>query len=49
MLYYLFPSVDFETTDSRRLTEIMRDKWLMKKDFDSVCNDRKFKTALGNL
>ncbi len=34
---------DFETADSRPLSEIMRDKWLMARDFDLVRELEEFK------
>ncbi len=40
---------DFETTDSRTLSEIMRDKWLQDEDFDSVRNTEEFKEILKKL
>lgn len=37
---------DFETTDSRTLCEIMRDKWLASEDFNSIRDTEKFKEIL---
>ncbi len=38
-----FRRADFETSDSRPLCEIMRDKWLKAKDFDLVRELEEFK------
>lgn len=40
---------DFETTDSRTLTEIMRDKWLQDEDFDSIRDTENFKSIIKEL
>lgn len=40
---------DFETTDSRALTEIMRDKWLSDEDFDQVRASDEFKAIIEEL
>ena len=40
---------DFETTDSRTLCEIMRDKWLASEDFDGVRDAERFKDILRSL
>lgn len=40
---------DFETTDSRTLCKIMRDKWLASEDFDGVRDAERFKDILRSL
>lgn len=40
---------DFETTDSRTLCEIMRDKWLASENFDNIRDADKFKEILRSL
>ena len=40
---------DFETTDSRPLHEIVRDKWLAEKEFDAIRNTKEFKAILEQL
>lgn len=40
---------DHDTSDSRPLTEILRDKWLASKDFDGVRNTAEFKRILEKL
>ncbi|HOD02374.1 MAG TPA: helix-turn-helix transcriptional regulator [Clostridiales bacterium] len=40
---------DFETGDSRSLTEIMRDKWLADEDFDSIRDCPEFKAIIESL
>ena len=40
---------DFETSDSRDLKEIMRDKWLKSEEFDCVRNAEEFREVLNNL
>ena len=40
---------DFETSDSRPLRKILRDKWLAEKDFDVIRNTQKFKEILKQL
>ena len=37
---------DFETSDTRPLCEIMRDKWLIHDEFDSVRSSDEFKEIL---
>ena len=39
----------FETTDSRTLCKIMRDKWLASEDFDGVRDAERFKDILRSL
>lgn len=41
--------IDFETSDTRPLCEIMRDKWLLFKDFDKLRNMDEFKEAINLL
>lgn len=41
--------IDFETDDSRTLSEIVRDKWLASPDFDPIRNTDDFKEILSNL
>ncbi|MDE5605517.1 MAG: helix-turn-helix domain-containing protein, partial [Eubacterium sp.] len=38
--------IDFETTDTRPLAEIMRDKWLSDSDFDKLRNTDAFKEII---
>ena len=40
---------DFETTDSRTLCKIMRDKWLASENFDGVRDAERFKDILRSL
>ena len=40
---------DFETSDSRTLAEIMRDKWLQDEDFDVVRETEEFKVIVEEL
>ena len=40
---------DFETTDSRPLHEIVRDKWLAEKEFDAIRDTKEFKAILEQL
>ena len=40
---------DFETTDSRPLHEIVRDKWLAEKEFDAIRDTEEFKAILEQL
>lgn len=40
---------DFDTSDSRPLREILRDKWLASKDFDGVRECSEFRKILENL
>lgn len=40
---------DFETADTRSTCEIMRDKWLLDEDFDTIRNDEDFKKILQSL
>ena len=40
---------DFETDDSRPMCEIMRDKWLCSKDFDSIRNTAEFNNIVKKL
>ena len=40
---------DFETTDSRPLHEIVRDKWLAEKEFDAIRDTEEFKEILKQL
>ncbi len=40
---------DFQTPDSRPLREILRDTWLLEKDFDAIRNTNEFKTILEQL
>lgn len=40
---------DFETTDSRALAEIMRDKWLEDEDFDTIRDTDEFKAIIKEL
>ncbi len=44
-----FSRTDSETSDSRPLTEIMKDKWLVAKDFDSVRELEEFKGVVKKL
>ena len=41
--------LDFETSDTRTLCEIMRDKWLSCSDFDKIRNMDEFKDVLNIL
>ena len=40
---------DFETTDSRPLHEIVRDKWLAEKEFDAIRDTEEFKAIWEQL
>lgn len=40
---------DFETADTRSLSEIMRDKWLNSSEFDSIRNTDDFKQIIAQL
>ena len=40
---------NFETTDSRPLCKILRDKWLQDKEFDCVRNSDEFQSILNEL
>ncbi|MDE6110532.1 MAG: hypothetical protein K2F65_01315, partial [Eubacterium sp.] len=41
--------IDFETSDTRSLCEIMRDKWLSSSDFDKLRNTDEFKEIINLL
>lgn len=41
--------IDFETSDTRPLCEIMRDKWLSSSDFDKLRNTDEFKEIVNKL
>lgn len=41
--------IDFETSDTRTLAEIMRDKWLSSSDFDKLRSTDKFKEIISIL
>ena len=41
--------ISFETSDSRSLAEIMRDKWLASPDFDEMRNTDDFKEIINRL
>lgn len=41
--------LDFETSDTRPLCEILRDKWLLHDEFDSVRNTDEFKALIESL
>lgn len=41
--------IDFETADTRPLSEIMRDKWLADEVFDSVRNTTEFQEIISSL
>lgn len=41
--------INFETTDTRPLAEIMRDKWLSYSDFDMLRNTDEFKEIISSL
>lgn len=41
--------IDFETSDTRPLAEIMRDKWLSSSDFDNLRNTDEFKEIINML
>lgn len=41
--------IDFETSDTRPLCEILRDKWLIHDEFDSVRDTKEFKEILEML
>lgn len=40
---------DFETADTRSLSEIMRDKWLGSSEFDGIRNTNDFKQIIAQL
>lgn len=40
---------DFETADTRTLCEILRDKWMIHDEFDSVRDTDKFKAIIKKL
>lgn len=40
---------DFETADTRTLCEILRDKWMINDEFDSVRDTDKFKAIIKKL
>ena len=40
---------DFETSDTRPLSEIMRDKWLSSSEFDTIRNTDDFKQIIAQL
>lgn len=40
---------DFETADTRTLCEILRDKWMIHDEFDSVRDTDKFKAIIKEL
>ncbi len=40
---------DFETSDSRPLHEIVRDKWLAEKEFDAIRDTEEFQAILAKL
>lgn len=40
---------DFETDDSRSLSEILRDKWLNASDFDEIRNTIEFQSIIKEL
>lgn len=41
--------IDFETSDTRPLAEIMRDKWLSSSDFDVIRSTNEFKDIISML
>ena len=41
--------LDFETSDTRPLCEILRDKWLIHDEFDSVRETDEFKAVMNLL
>jgi len=41
--------LDFETSDTRPLCEILRDKWLIHDEFDSVRDTKKFQEIIDML
>ena len=41
--------LDFETSDTRPLCKILRDKWLLHDEFDSVRDTKEFKEIIGML
>ena len=41
--------LDFETSDTRPLCEILRDKWLIHDEFDSVRDTEEFKRIIDML
>ena len=41
--------IDFETSDTRPLCEIMRDKWLLSPEFDKLRSTDAFKEVLNIL
>ncbi|MGN0634782.1 MAG: hypothetical protein ACI4I5_01030, partial [Acutalibacteraceae bacterium] len=40
---------DFETSDTRPLCEILRDKWLIHDEFDSVRDSDEFKEIIKTI
>ena len=40
---------DFETSDTRPLTEILRDKWLLHDEFDEIRDTKEFKEIIESL
>ena len=40
---------DFETSDTRPLTEILRDKWLLHDEFDEIRDTKEFKEIMNRL
>lgn len=40
---------DFETSDTRTLTEILRDKWLLHDEFDDIRGTKEFKEIIESL
>ena len=40
---------DFETSDTRSLCEILRDKWLIHDEFDSVRDSDEFRSIVESL
>lgn len=41
--------LDFETSDTRPLCEILRDKWLIHDEFDSIRNSSEFQNVMKRL
>ena len=40
---------DFETSDTRPVTEILRDKWLLHDEFDNIRDTKEFKEIVNSL
>ena len=40
---------DFETSDTRPVTEILRDKWLLHDEFDNIRDTKEFKEIINSL